>query len=64
MQVPVLPIVHTSGECWPAHRFLKFPGKITLTIGAPVENIESSAEAAKKMEEWARKKLELIKLNN
>ena len=64
MQVPVLPIVHNSGDCWPAHRFLKFPGKINLTIGAPVENIESSAEAAKKMEDWARKKLELIKLNN
>ena len=22
MQVPVLPIVHISGDCWPAHRFL------------------------------------------
>ena len=64
MQDPVLPIVHNSGDCWPAHRFLKFPGKITLTIGSPVEDIESSAEAAKKMEEWARQKLELIKLNN
>ena len=64
MQVPMLPIVHNSGDCWPAHRFLKFPGKITLTIGTPVENIESSAEAAKKMEEWARQKLELIKLKN
>ena len=64
MQVPILPIVHNSGDCWPAHRFLKFPGKITLTIGAPVEDIESSAEAAKKMEDWARKKLELIKLND
>ena len=64
MQVPVLPIVHNSGDCWPAHRFLKFPGKINLTIGAPVENIESSAEAAKNMEDWARKKLKLIKLSN
>ena len=64
MQVPVLPIVHNSGDCWPAHRFLKFPGKINLTIGVPLENIESSSEAAKKMEEWARQRLELIKLNN
>ncbi len=64
MQVPVLPIVHNSGDCWPAHRFLKFPGKINLTIGTPVENIESSAETAKKMEDWARKNLELIKRNN
>ena len=64
MQVHVLPIVLNSGDCWPAHRFLKFPGKINLTIGTPVEDIGSSAEAAKKMEEWARQKLELIKLNN
>ena len=62
MQVPVLPIVHNSGDCWPAHRFLKFPGKIYLTIGAPLENIESSAKAAIEIENWARKKLETTKL--
>ena len=56
MQVPVLPIVHNSGDCWPAHRFLKFPGKINLTIGAPVENIESSAEADKKNGRLGQKK--------
>ena len=64
MQVPVLPIVHNSGDCWPAHRFLKFPGKINLTIGAPLQNIESSAVAAIEIEKWARKELESIRLLN
>ena len=64
MQVPVLPIVHNSGDCWPAHRFLKFPGKINLTIGTPLQNIESSAVAAIEIEKWARKELESIRLLN
>ena len=64
MQVPVLPIVHNSGDCWPAHRFLKFPGKINLTIGAPLQNIESSSVAAIEIEKWARKELESIRLLN
>ena len=60
----MLPIVHNSGDCWPAHRFLKFPGKINLTIGAPLQNIESSAVAAIEIEKWARKELESIRLLN
>jgi 1-acyl-sn-glycerol-3-phosphate acyltransferase len=64
MKVPVLPLVHNSGDCWPAHRFLKFPGKIKLVIGNSIENINSSAEAAKQTEDWARKRLNEIRLED
>ena len=64
MKVPVLPLVHNSGDCWPAHRFLKYPGKIKLVIGAPIENISSSAEAAKQTENWARERLNEISLED
>ena len=41
---------------------MKFPGKIKLVIGPPIENISSSAEVAKQTEGWAREKLNEIRL--
>lgn len=35
-QVPLLPIAHNAGECWPARRFIKIPGLVTVSIGAPI----------------------------
>ena len=34
--VPLVPVVHNSGDCWPAHRFIKYPGVIRVVIGEPV----------------------------
>ena len=34
--VPVVPIAVNSGECWPRRAFLKRPGLITVSIGAPI----------------------------
>jgi 1-acyl-sn-glycerol-3-phosphate acyltransferase len=36
-QVPILPIAHDAGSCWPAHRFIKHAGTITVHIGEPIE---------------------------
>jgi 1-acyl-sn-glycerol-3-phosphate acyltransferase len=33
---PVVPIALNSGECWPRKAFLKRPGLITVSIGAPI----------------------------
>ncbi len=35
-QVPLLPIAHNAGICWPAHKFLKYPGTIRVVIGKPI----------------------------
>jgi 1-acyl-sn-glycerol-3-phosphate acyltransferase len=35
--VPVLPICHNAGLCWPAHRLIKYPGTITVVFGSPID---------------------------
>jgi 1-acyl-sn-glycerol-3-phosphate acyltransferase len=54
--VPVLPIVHNSGDCWPAHKFLKYPGTIFLTIGTP-QKVINAKESADEVERWTRASL-------
>tara|TARA_Y100000590_G_scaffold381342_1_gene450442 strand:- start:738 stop:1172 length:435 start_codon:yes stop_codon:yes gene_type:complete len=61
MNVPVLPLVHNSGDCWPAHRFLKYPGEIKLVIAPPIKDIESSEKAARETEGWASRQLNEIR---
>lgn len=33
----VVPIVHNSGEFWPRHSLLKWPGTVTYRIGPPIK---------------------------
>lgn len=35
-KVPVVPVVHNSGDCWPARSLLRAPGKIVLEFGPPI----------------------------
>ncbi len=36
--VPVVPIAVNSGVCWPRKAFIKHPGVVTVSIGAPIES--------------------------
>ena len=54
--VMVLPLCHNSGDCWPAHKFIKKPGIITLIIGEPFY-VEDSKQSASDVHEWVEKKL-------
>ena len=60
--VPLLPVVHNSGDCWPAHRFLKRPGTIFLKIGRPIKVDMKAREAAKMVEVWSRKNLQQMQV--
>ena len=60
-EVPVLPLAHNSGSCWPAHKFLKYPGNIILKIGKPLKKITSTIDAARNTEEWVRKEVSNMK---
>ncbi len=51
--VPIVPVVHNSGDCWPAHRFLKSPGKITVVIGKPVIVGDNKSETMVALRQWA-----------
>ncbi|WP_416397555.1 lysophospholipid acyltransferase family protein [Allohahella sp. A8] len=35
--VPILPIAHNAGSCWPAGLVRKYPGLIRVRIGRPIE---------------------------
>jgi 1-acyl-sn-glycerol-3-phosphate acyltransferase len=56
--VKVLPICHNSGDCWPAHKFIKHSGTIKLSIGEPIKVIDSR-ESAEEVRAWTEKKLNL-----
>ncbi len=56
--VKVLPICHNSGDCWPAHKFIKQPGTIKLFIGEPIEVVDSK-KSAQEVRAWTKKNLNL-----
>lgn len=35
-QAPVIPVALNSGECWPKHSFLFYPGVVKVVFGAPI----------------------------
>jgi len=50
---PVVPVAHNAGRVWPRNSFLKFPGKVTVRIGPPIESSGRDPEAINAMaEEW------------
>lgn len=49
----VVPVAHNSGEYWRRNAFLKYPGTITVSIGAAIETSGLSAEELnRRVEEW------------
>ena len=55
-EFPVLPIAHNAGFCWPARKFLKYPGTITLSIGPIIQSDGKKAkDLTKEVESWIKK---------
>ncbi len=53
--VPILPIAHDSGHCWPAHKFIKNPGTIHVQIGEPLQSDSGNAsELTARVENWTK----------
>ena len=51
--VPVVPIAVNSGECWPRKAFLKRPGLVTVSIGAPIPSEGKTPEQlSAEVERW------------
>ena len=49
----VIPVAHNAGSCWGRNAFLKRPGLITVSIGAPIRPDGTDAETlAKRVEDW------------
>ncbi len=48
-----LPVAHNAGLLWPRNSFSKYPGKVTVSIGKPIETAGRTAEAVmREAEEW------------
>lgn len=49
----VIPVAHNAGLCWGRNAFLKRPGLITVSIGAPIRPSDQNAETlAGHVEHW------------
>jgi 1-acyl-sn-glycerol-3-phosphate acyltransferase len=50
---PVLPVAHNAGRCWGRNAFLKRPGLVTVSIGAPIDPAGIDAETLiGRVEQW------------
>ena len=57
----VLPIAHNAGEFWPRHSWIKWPGRIRVVIGEPIEPQGKSAERIiEEVAEWITSECEKI----
>lgn len=60
--VPVVPIAHNAGKLWGRNSFLKHPGVIIMSIGAPIVPAGLKAEEiSTKVEEWIEAEVVRIK---
>jgi 1-acyl-sn-glycerol-3-phosphate acyltransferase len=60
-QVPIVPLVHNSGQFWPARKLAKYPGVITLKIGAPIDTHGKDAKTlTQDIEAWIRQEEEKL----
>lgn len=52
-QYPVVPVAHNAGESWPRLSYIKKPGVITVSIGAPIDTAGLTAQAInERVAEW------------
>ena len=57
----VVPIAVNSGELWPRKAFLKLPGTITVSIGAPIDPSGKTADVvAAQVEDWIENEMHRI----
>jgi len=51
--VPIIPVAHNAGRCWPAKKFIKYPGTIHMVIGAPIDTLNgNSRELTERVKNW------------
>jgi len=58
----VVPVAHNSGETWRRNAFLKYPGTITVSIGAPIETRGLTPEEInRRVEDWIESEMRHIR---
>lgn len=57
----VVPVAHNAGEYWGRNSFIKYPGTITVSIGAPIDvSGMKPAELNERVQEWIES--EMVKI--
>ncbi|WP_256078221.1 1-acyl-sn-glycerol-3-phosphate acyltransferase [Massilia sp. YIM B04103] len=58
---PVVPIALNSGECWPKNSFIKYPGKITVSVGKPIASDGHTPDSLmEQVEQWIESEMRVI----
>jgi len=58
---PVLPVAHNAGELWRRRAFIKRPGVVTVSIGAPIDTRSLTPdELIRKVEDWIEREMQRI----
>jgi len=58
---PVVPVAHNAGHCWRRNALLKYPGLITVSIGAPIVPQHMTAEELnQRAEKWIESEIRRI----
>ncbi len=61
LAVPVVPIAHNAGHCWPRNSFIKKPGLVTVSIGPPIPSIGKTSEALMdEVEAWIESEVQRL----
>lgn len=59
--VPVLPVAHNAGECWPRNSFFKYPGEVVVSIGPAIQTQDKTAEAINdEVQHWIETRMRVI----
>jgi 1-acyl-sn-glycerol-3-phosphate acyltransferase len=48
----VVPVAHNAGRRWPRNGWLKYPGLVTVSVGAPMEAQGTADELMQRVEGW------------
>lgn len=57
----VIPMAVNSGRLWPRNSFLKYPGTITISIGAPISSANKTADVLnQEVEAWVEAEMRRI----
>ena len=58
---PVLPVAHNAGELWRKRAFVKRPGEVTVSIGAPIDPRPfTPEELIRRVEDWIEGEMQRI----
>lgn len=56
--VPVVPVAHNAGERWPGQDWVKYPGRLSLVVGEPIETAgRTPDEVLAEVEAWIESQL-------